>query len=182
MNSLRLSFILIYLLLARPLSASAQRFVVENGEITFFSKATVENIKSENKKVNSIFNAASGNIAFSVPIRDFKFEKQLMQEHFNDKYMEALKFPNATFAGKITGFDGARTGVQNVQAAGKLTIHGVTKDVDVPGTIEFNGGRIIVKSAFKATLADYGIKIPQILWQNIADQADVTINLTYKQQ
>ena len=180
MNVLKLYLVVTYLLIAKL--SVAQRFVAENGEVIFISKATIEDIKSENKKINSIFNAATGNVAFSVPIRDFKFEKQLMQEHFNDKYMESQKYPNATFAGKVTGFDGSRAGVQPAQAVGKLTVHGVTKDIEVPGTIEFSDGQIILKSSFKVTLSDYGIKIPQLLWQNIAEKVAVNINLTYKQQ
>ena len=160
----------------------SQRYIIESGSIAFFSKATIEDIKSENKKVSSIFNISSGSVAFSMPIREFHFDKQLMQEHFNDKYMESDKFPSSTFAGVVTGYVTTSTSDQQVRAKGKLTIHGVTREVDVPGTFQFTNGQVILKSSFKIKLDDYNIKIPKLLWQNIAEQVDVMVNFTYKQQ
>lgn len=181
MTFLRLNFLL-WLIPFVADAAYGQRYVVESGSIAFFSKATIEDIRSENKKVSSIFSVSTGNVAFSVPIRGFQFEKHLMQEHFNDKYLESHRFPTATFTGMITGFDQNKSGVQDVRAHGRLTIHGVVQDIDVPGTFQNNNGKIILKSDFKLKLADYGVKIPQLLWQNIAEVVDVTINLTYKPQ
>lgn len=160
--------------------AAGQRYRVDNGSIAFLSKAAIEDIKSENTKVNSIFIVNSGAIAFSVPIREFQFEKQLMKEHFNDKYMESHKFPSSTFDGKITGYTTGTSAVQTVRAHGKLTIHGVEKEIDVPGTLQVTNGAITIKSVFKIKLSDYDIKIPHLLWQNIGEQIDITINLTYK--
>jgi polyisoprenoid-binding protein YceI len=108
------------------------------------------------------------------------FAKSLMQEHFNEKYMESEKFPKATFQGKLTGFDLTKSGSQEVRAQGKLTIHGVTRDIDVPGTIEVAGKKITMKSKFMVKVADYDITIPQLLFQNIAEQVEVTVDFTYK--
>src|SRR5689334_2689214 len=115
-------------------TAFAQKYGVEKSFVSFYSHATIEDITAENKKSSAIFNAATGDIVFSIPIADFKFAKSLMQEHFNEKYMETEKFPKATFQGKVSGFDAAATGLQNAKATGKLAIHGVTKDVEIPGT------------------------------------------------
>jgi polyisoprenoid-binding protein YceI len=160
----------------------AQKYTTEKTFISFFSDAAIEDIKADNKKASSIFNAATGDIAFSVPIKDFEFAKSLMKEHFNEKYMDTEKYPKSTFQGKVTGFDPQASGVQNAKAQGKLSIHGVTKDVEIPGTIEKQGDKLLMKSKFVVKLEDYKIEIPQLLWQNIAEQVEVTIDFVYKPQ
>jgi polyisoprenoid-binding protein YceI len=121
-----------------------------------------------------------GDIAFLMSMKDFQFEKKLMQVHFNEKYVESEKYPKSSFQGRIVGFDSAVSGVQQVKAHGKLSIHGITKDVEVPGTVEMKGGQIFVKSKFIVKLQDYNIKVPQIVWQNIAQQVEVSVDLTYR--
>ncbi len=170
------------LLLVATLNTSAQKYVLENGVIIFFSEAAIENIKAENVKTGSMLNTQTGDLAFSVPIREFQFEKKLMQEHFNEKYLESEKFPKSTFTGKMTGFDNTVKGIQQVKAGGKLTIHGVTTAVEISGTAEVQSNKIILKSKFMVKLADYNIKIPQLMWQNIAEQVEVTVDFTYKPQ
>ena len=89
-------------------------------------------------------------------------------------------FPKSSFQGKITGLNIAAGGKQQVKAIGKLSIHGVAKNVEVPGTIEVNGNRLILKSKFMVKLLDYNIKVPQIVWQNIAQEIEVTVDFTYR--
>jgi hypothetical protein len=162
------------------LSVQAQQYSLSEGVITFFSAATVENIRAENRSATSVFDAATGAIAFAVPNNQFQFEKKLMQQHFNEKYMESEKYPRSTFSGRIVGFDVSKPGVQRVQAVGKMFIHGVTQSVEIPGAIEVGPRGITLKSVFMIRLADYKIKIPQLLWQNIAEQVEVTVDLVYK--
>ncbi len=168
--------------LALAYDATAQKYVLEKGAITFFSDATVEDIAAKNEKASSIMNVQTLDIAFSVPIREFQFEKKLMQEHFNEKYLESEKFPKSTFTGKMVGFNSAAKGIQQVKAQGKLSIHGVTTAVEISGTAEVQSDKIILKSKFIVKLADYKIKIPQLMWQNIAEQVEVTVDFTYKPQ
>lgn len=170
------------ILMLMTIAASAQKYVVEKSHVSFFSDAPLEDITAKNSKSTSIFNASTNDIAFSIPIKEFQFEKSLMQEHFNEKYLESDKFPKSTFQGKITGYDAKATGVQNAKATGKLTIHGVTKDVEIPGTIEKQGDKLILKSRFKVRVADYKIEIPSLVFQNIAEVVEVTIDFTYKPQ
>jgi len=160
----------------------AQRYITQAGTVSFFSAAPVENIKAETADVTSIFISDDGTIAFSVPIKGFQFEKKLMQEHFNDKYMESDRYPRSTFSGVITGFNMNTTNLQSVRAKGKLTIHGITKPIDVPGTLEVKNGLVYMKSKFKVKTADYGITIPTLLWKNISEEIEITIDLTYKKQ
>jgi polyisoprenoid-binding protein YceI len=171
------------ILCVTSLSASAQKFVTEKTFVTFFSHASIEDIKADNKKAVGIFNNATSDIAFSVPISEFQFAKSLMQEHFNEKYMESDKYPKSTFQGKISDYNSSSAaGIQNVKAAGKLTIHGVTNDVNIPGTIEKQGDKLLMKSKFKVKLQDYKVAIPQLLWQNIAEEVEVTLEFTFKPQ
>jgi polyisoprenoid-binding protein YceI len=161
--------------------AAAQRYVLESSTITFFSDAAIEDITASNSKTTSIIDVGGLSIAFSVPMTEFEFEKSLMKEHFNEKYLESEKYPKATFQGKLTSFR-LEPGIQNSTASGKLVIHGITRDVTIPGTVEYKDGKLILNTKFIVKLEDHKIKIPQLLWQNIAEQVEVTANLTYKPQ
>lgn len=176
----KLKLLLLVWLGVMALSAQAQQYVLSEGVITFFSEATLENIKAENKHTTSAFDVTTGEIAFAVPNNQFQFEKKLMQQHFNEKYMESEKYPRSTFSGKLEGFDVSKSGEQRVKAVGKLFIHGVTQSVEIPGVLEVSTQGVSMKSTFMIKLADYKIKIPQILWQNIAEQVEVTVDLVYK--
>lgn len=160
---------------------AAQKYITEKSFISFYSSAPMEDISAANSKASSILNVQSNDIVFSVLIREFQFDKKLMQEHFNEKYMESEKFPKATFSGKLLNFDASQHHVQTVKAKGRLTIHGVTKDVEIAGTAQA-GEKIMLKSKFLVVLADYKIKIPQLVWQNIAERVEVTVEFTYKPQ
>lgn len=161
-------------------SYSQQRFFAEKAVVSFFSDGVVEDISATNEKVTSIFDVVNGEVAYLMSVKDFQFPNKLMQVHFNEKYMESEKFPKSSFQGKISGLNMSASGKQEVKATGKLTIHGVTQVIDVPGTVEVNGNRITVKSKFTVKLLDYNIKVPQIVWQNIAQQVEVTVDLVYR--
>jgi hypothetical protein len=162
------------------LSTAQQRFFAERSSVSFFSDGVIEDIYAENKKITSIFDITKGDIAFLLTVKDFQFEKKLMQVHFNEKYMESEKFPKSSFQGKISGFNVSASGVQQVNAQGKLTMHGVTKDVVFPGTIEVKDNQLMMKTKFLVKLQDYNISIPQIVWQNIAQQVEVTLDFVYR--
>jgi len=161
-------------------SANAQKFTSDKSYVKFFSDAAIEDITAENTKSSSIFNETTGDVVFSIPIKEFEFAKSLMKEHFNEKYMETEQFPKSTFQGKISGYQPALSGEQKATAIGKLTIHGVTLDVQLPGTIINANGTLTMKAKFMVKLADYKIKIPQLLWKNIAEEVEVTVEFNYK--
>jgi polyisoprenoid-binding protein YceI len=160
----------------------SQKYTAEKSSVSFYSHATIEDITAKNEKSVGIFNAATGEIVFSIPIAEFQFPKSLMQEHFNEKYMDTEKFPKASFKGKVTGYDAATTGVQQAKAVGKLNIHGVERDVEIPGAIEKSGDKLLFKTKFIVKLEDYKIDRPQLLWQNIAEQVEVTADFVFKPQ
>lgn len=182
MNEMKkIKLMLVTLMMIFSLGTTAQKFTLEKSIVKFYSAATIENIEATNTKTVSIFNATTAEVAFLIPIKEFEFEKQLMKEHFNEKYLETEKYPKATFQGKFSDFV-AKEGEQQVMAQGKLTIHGVTKEIEAPGTILMIGNIVTAKAKFKIKLEDYKIKIPQLLWQNIAEEVEVTVEFIYKPQ
>ena len=160
--------------------AVCQKFIVAKSHVSFFSDAAIEDISAENEKTTGIFNSTTAEIVFSIPIKEFRFAKSLMQEHFNEKYMESEKYPKATFQGKLIDYHSEMNGTQEVKAAGKLTIHGITKEVELPGVVDTSGKEIMMKSRFFILLEDYQVTRPQLLWQNIAEKVEVTVEFTYK--
>jgi polyisoprenoid-binding protein YceI len=158
---------------------SAQRYQLEASTISFYSEAPLEDIEAETNEAQSLFDAGSGEVAFRVPIQSFQFEKALMQEHFNENYLESDKYPNATFEGTLQGFDPDQTGEQSVTASGKMAIHGVTHAIEVPGTIQSQGEGWEMQATFPITIADYKIKIPKVVFYNIAEVVEVTVHFTY---
>lgn len=171
---------LLYLFFSLVSVAQAQKYTMETGTVSFFSDAPVEDISATNAAVGSLFDAATGDIVFVVPVKDFQFEKRLMREHFNEKYMETHKFPKSQFKGKVSGYDVKKAGPQDVTVVGKLTIHGVTRDISAKGQVDFSGGKLTTHSKFVVKLADYNISVPQIVWQNIAEDIEVKVEFIYK--
>jgi hypothetical protein len=173
-------FLVAGLFIFLSIAATAQaRYYAEQSSITFFSDGSVEDIRANNTSVTSIFDPSKNEIAFLLKVKDFEFDKKLMQVHFNEKYLESEKYPKSTFVGLVSGYDIQKGGVQHVIASGKLFIHGVTRDVRIPGTIEKKGRNLMLRSKFMIKLSDYKITIPQIIWNNVAEVVEVDLDLTY---
>lgn len=156
------------------------KYLTDVGNIVFYSHATLEDITAENKEVASVIDGETGEIAVIVKMTAFLFDKGLMQEHFNENYVESEKFPKATFRGSILNnedVDYTSAGVYQVQVEGKLTIHGVTNKVSAGGTLEVHSEGIIAKTTFMLNPEDYGIKIPKVVRKNIAENMEIRINL-----
>jgi polyisoprenoid-binding protein YceI len=160
----------------------AQKYSSTESTITFFSEAPIENITATNRKASSILNIQTKEVAFSVPIIEFQFEKKLMQQHFNERYMESEKYPRATFVGKLEGFDESVTTLQPVVAKGKLTIHGITRELSIHGKMQMQHETITARAMFYVALVDHKIEVPKLLWENIAETIKITVDFTYKAQ
>ncbi len=170
-----------FLIVALCLSASAfsQRYMTRTGRVTFFSSTPMENIEAVNNEAACALDAKTGDVVFQVPIKSFKFEKALMQEHFNENYMESDKFPKAEFKGKIANVSGvnfSRDGQYPVNVVGKMTMHGVTRDVSVPATITVKAKEAVGTAKFRVRTADYGIKVPAVVSGKIASEIEVNVN------
>ncbi|MBS2100027.1 YceI family protein [Carboxylicivirga linearis] len=159
---------------------SQSKYKADEGMVSFFSSAPLEDIYAENKTVVSLVDLSTREIAFVITIVDFQFEKSLMQTHFNDKYMESHKYPKATFLGNIISPNELKNpGNYKVKVKGDLTIHGVIQNIEVDGEIIIGEAEVEASSEFTVKLEDYKVKIPRLLVRNIAEEVLVKINLTY---
>ena len=174
--------IFLTLLLFAPVVLNAQqRYIARNGHISFFSHAPIEDIEANNNAVSSVL--SNGGMAFEAPIKSFEFKKELMQEHFNENYLESDKFPKATFKGTIIDFnkiDLKKNGVYPVAVDGNMTIHGVTNKVKIKGTLTVKDNTIRAQSSFPISIKDYNISIPTLVIEKIAEVVQVTVDITYQ--
>lgn len=159
----------------------AQKYLTKTGKISFYSDASLEKIEAHNSQVNVAYDVATTDIVFKVLIKSFIFEKALMQEHFNENYMESDKFPSSTFKGKILNaadINFNKDGSYKATVQGDLMIHGITKNIKETGTIEVKGSKIIISAQFNVLLKDYGIKIPGNVVNNISENILIKVNAT----
>lgn len=180
MKNNRLKWGALLLLLFTGSAVQAQIYQSYKSETSFFSEAPLEDISAQNDGGASVLNTERNEIVFVIPIRGFQFRKSLMQEHFNENYLESDKYPTATFKGRILGFDPGREGKQQVQAEGVLGIHGVEKQIKTEGTLEKRGEELILTSTFQVAVKDHDITIPRMVIRNIAEVVDVTLEYYYK--
>ena len=175
----KLIFVLFFLSIV-SFVADAQKFITKTGHIKFYSDSPLEKIEAHNRQVNAALDAVTGDFVCKVLVKSFEFEKALMQEHFNEYYVESDKFPNATFIGKVINIKDvniSKDGVYEAMVEGKLTIHGTTQPVREKGTFEVKGTKITGKSKFTILLADYNIKIPGAVTNSISKSIEITVDM-----
>lgn len=150
--------------------AQQNQWICRTGETSFFSETPLENISALNKNVASIIDFTKGEIAVRMTMTEFKFQNHLMEEHFNENYMESEKFPTGTFKGKIQEvIDITKNGTYNISAKGQLTMHGVAKERVLKGKLTVNNGQITLISSFDVALKDHKIEIPTLVMAKIAE-------------
>ena len=163
--------------------SKAQLFMTTTGEVSFFSKTPMEDIDAVNKSFSSIINAATNEVAVQMRVTSFVFPNKLMQEHFNENYLESEKFPSATFKGKIKeSVDLTVAGTYPITAAGSATIHGVTRPIELKGTIVSTGTSLALTCAFEVRLVDYKVAIPKIVFAKIAEVIKVSSKINYSKK
>lgn len=164
------------------ISAIGQKYITRNGYIGFYSHTPIEDIKADNNQVAGALDVSTGEMVFQALIRSFHFEKALMEEHFNENYMESEKFPKSTFKGKIvtlTAVNFSKPGIYEVTVEGDLTIHGITNKVSAKGTVEVVSGGINAASKFNIVPEDYKISIPGVVRDKINKDLEVTVTMKY---
>jgi hypothetical protein len=157
---------------------SQPKYFTKTGKISFFSKSAMENIEAVNTKVVSVWDVASGQIEFAVLLKGFEFEKALMQEHFNENYVESDKYPKAVFKGVIENSKNIQLindNVATVKVNGTLTLHGVTNPVNTTATITVKSGIVAASCNFIITLADYKISIPSLVAEKINKKIAIAV-------
>jgi polyisoprenoid-binding protein YceI len=162
--------------------ANGQKYMTKNGFIGFYSHTPMEDIKGDNNQVASVLEISTGDIVFQVLIKSFHFDRALMEEHFNENYMESDKIPKSTFKGKILNIqsvDFKKNGVYEVSVEGDLTIHDVTNKISAKGTIEIVQGGINASSKFPIVPEDYKINIPGVVREKISKNLEVSVSIKY---
>lgn len=161
---------------------SAQKYVTKNGHVWFYSHTPMEEIEAHNRQVVSSLDCSTGEFALLLLVKSFEFKTALMQEHFNENYMESDKIPKSSFKGKIDNLskiDFKKDGTYPAEVSGDLTMHGVTKHITTKGTIVVKGTTISANGKFVIVPQDYDIKIPSLVAEKIAKEIQVTVEMTY---
>lgn len=165
-------------------SGQAQNiYTARTSKVSFFAGTAVEDIDATNDQCISFINLTTGEVIVSIPNEKFHFRRSLMEEHFNENYMESGKFPKSEFKGKIDHVEKIKweSGtVYDIEVTGLLTIHGVSLSRTIPVHISCAKDRIDAELKFSVTLADHNIDRPRILWEKLAEKVDVHANFTYE--
>ncbi len=179
----KIILILTFVLIAT--NTFAQKFITRNGEIKFEGSMTgIEEITAINKTASCIFDQSTGDFVALVLVKAFKFKSPLMEEHFNENYLESSKFPKSTFKGKVLNYDATKlsTTKTDFDLEGELTIHGVTKKVKVKIGLTSINGKVVASSNFLAKIADFKIEIPSLVKSKIAENIKITLNFILEKQ
>jgi hypothetical protein len=164
------------------LAVNAQKYMTKNGYIGFFSHTSMEDIKGDNNQVVGAIDISTGEMVFQAVIKSFHFDRALMEEHFNENYMESDKIPKSSFKGKITNLssvDFSKNGTYDVTVEGDLIIHDITNKISTKGTIEVVSGGINANAKFNIVPEDYKISIPGVVRDKINKNLEVTVKMKY---
>ncbi|MFC4218924.1 YceI family protein [Flagellimonas marina] len=159
---------------------NAQKIIGRQGQVSFFSYTSVENIKAQNNQVSSIIDLTNSKIAVSMLMSAFVFEKALMREHFNESYIETDIYPKATFEGEILDFVPNADEPQVRIIKGVFTMHGVSEQLEIKTKIEPKGDYLILSGSFETLVESYNINIPPLLAGNIAKTITVDFNIEHE--
>ncbi|HZV70124.1 MAG TPA: YceI family protein [Saprospiraceae bacterium] len=177
-------FLIIFLFGGFATASSGQKYFSKTGHIHFLSEAPIETIEADNNNGYVIFDAGTGRFEFSVLIKGFTFKKALMQEHFNENYMESDNYPKATYMGTIVDWPNIHLindHVYQVNVDGQLTLHGITKPFKCKAALTMKSTGVSASAAFDIVIADYNIDIPKVVRDNISKVVKVTIKADLSQ-
>lgn len=178
----KLVLLLIIGLLAIKTKTEAQLLKTASASISFFSSTPIEDIQATSTKCIAIINTSNQELGFQVPIKTFVFERALMQEHFNENYMESDKYPFATFKGKLTSpVNWSKDGIYLVEVKGMLTIHNITKERIIKGTINIHNKTVDLSADFDVACKDYEIQVPILVFKKIAEIVQVKVKTSFNQ-
>ena len=175
----------LFVLLHCTTTNAQDRLLTRNGSISFYSKTPLEDIKANTQTAVSVLDKKTGQIEFSVLVKSFTFEKALMQEHFNEDYLESDKFPKSTFKGHIEDLDKIsfdKDGKYTVSVTGELTVHGQSRTLTTPVTFTILKGATLADAQFDIALSDYKVAIPSLVKDKISKMVKIAVRLSYEAQ
>jgi polyisoprenoid-binding protein YceI len=168
-------------LLAAVNAVHSQLYFTTTGFVGFYSKMPLEDIKAENNQVYAVVDVTKKSLAFSMLLNGFVFTKELMQEHFNENYVESDKYPKATFIGSYAdNIDLSKGGDVTINVSGTITLHGISKPFTTTATLNLNNGVLTGKANFQLLPGDFNIEIPSLVRNKIADKMDIHITVNCK--
>jgi polyisoprenoid-binding protein YceI len=182
MNATRFFYLLMLLSSVITTTNAQSKYFTRNGTVIFDAEGKlddIEEIKAKNTTATCVLDAATGDMGWAVTMNKFAFANSLMQKHFNENYVESEKYPKAVFKGTINDISKVnfeKDGIYPVGVSGTMTLHGVTKEVNVKGVITVEKGKVLVSSRFDIPLKDYKIDIPTVVFVKIAESANVTVS------
>lgn len=175
--------ILFGLLLISAITFAQEKMITKNGKITFeASVPAFEEVKAKNEGVTCVLNPKTGEIASLALIKGFRFKVALMEEHFNENYIESDKYPKSTFKGNIQNFDPAvlTATAKDYTIKGKLELHGKTKDITANAKIRKTDTGIEIISSFNVNADDFAIEIPSVVKSKVSNKVSVKTEFTVK--
>ena len=179
-NKIQILSLSVFIGMLASISVYSQKYVCKEGQTSIFSETPLENISALNKKVVSIIDPSTNSIAVKMQMIDFVFTNKLMQEHFNENYIESEKFPTSVFSGKINEeIDYTKNGQYPVNALGSMVIHGVKKEVSLKGTLTVGENQINLKAEYLIKPEDFNIDIPSLVVTKIAEEISVKSEFTF---
>ena len=184
-TGLKRKYLTYILLLFCVLSAVGQtKYRTSSGEINFNASTPLEDIDATNTEVNAILELETGKFATVMLIKDFQFRRKLMQEHFNENYMESDTYPKAFFTGTFQNLDLAELteGEEEQEVSGDITIHGVKRPLSAKTSIKKGKNSFVIRSSFIIKPEDHNIEVPSIVFQKIAREVKVTVELILRKQ
>lgn len=174
----KIAIILLSILLGNV--SFSQKVMTRTGEAKFDATvpSSIDEIKGTNNTVSCIFDETTGEFVALVLIKSFKFKSPLMEEHFNENYLESTKFPKSTFKGKVLNFDKSKLTATKTayDLEGEINIHGITKKIKTKIYLSSNSGKITATSVFDVNLSEYKIEIPSLVKDKIAKEAKLNIS------
>jgi hypothetical protein len=174
--------IIVILLILTAYTGHAQQYVAKTGKAHFFSATSMENIEATTNSAVCALNTSNKKIVVKIRNNSFKFKDGLMQEHFNENYMESDKYEYSSLDGIIVeNIDFTKDGIYDVTIKGTLEIHGTKADREIKGKLTIkNGGPVNGTARFDVKLADHKIKIPSLLGSNIAEVIPVDVDFNFE--
>jgi len=169
-----------FLLLAVTIAFGQSKYMTKSGSMSFeATQPSFEPIEATHSAVSALLNADTGELAVLALVRGFRFPLALMEEHFNENYIESHQYPKTSFKGSILNFDSNALSNQprTVQLTGELSMHGVTKPISVSATITQSDEQITLTSSFSVKTSDFGIKIPSLVRKQIDENVQVEVSL-----
>lgn len=158
-----------------------QKYNTRNGNLKFeASMPAFEEVAAENKSASAVLDPSKGDLAVLALMKGFRFKVALMEEHFNENYVESDKYPKATFKGKVEGLDVSKLTAEAkvFTITGDLTLHGKTKKITDSAKISKSGDNIIIAGNFTVKPAEFDIEIPKVVSNKVADKVQISYNLS----